>query len=132
MHTDPIADMLTRIRNAVQRRAYDLELPHSRLKAEVAGLLVAQGYLEESVATTTDAGRKMLKLTLRYIGDHSAIEGIKSISKPGQRIYENATKLNRFMTIHTGDIVISTTKGLMTGREATRAGLGGEVLFRIW
>lgn len=132
MNTDPIADMLTRIRNATLRRARDLELPHSRLKAEIAKLLVDQGYLESMAVTTTDAGRKVLQLTLRYIGAQPAIEGIKRISKPGQRTYDRANKLDKLMIIHTGDTVVSTTKGLLTGREAKRAGLGGEVLFRVW
>jgi small subunit ribosomal protein S8 len=132
MNTDPIADMLTRIRNAVHRQMKTVELPHSRLKAEIGKLLVKRGYLDGCEVSTNDAGRQSITLTLRYQGNAPAIEGIRRMSKPGQRIYEGSNKLSKLMTIHTGDTVVSTTKGLMTGREAQKAGLGGEVLFRIW
>jgi small subunit ribosomal protein S8 len=132
MNTDPIADMLTRIRNAIHRKMKEVKMPHSRLKAEIGKLLVARGYIDGSEVSTNDEGRKIITLTLRYQGTAPAIEGIRRISKPGQRFYESSNRLNRLMTIHTGDTVVSTTKGLLTGKQAIKAGLGGEVLFRIW
>lgn len=132
MNTDPIADMLTRIRNAVLRKMKVVKLPHSRLKAEIGKLLFERGYIEGVEVLTEESGRKTISLTLRYEGSVPAIEGIQRMSKPGQRIYEGSNKLSKLMTIHTGDTVVSTTKGLMTGREAQKQGLGGEVLFRIW
>ena len=132
MNTDPIADMLTRIRNAVRRQMKTVVMPHSRLKAEIGKLLASRGYINSCEVTADEDGRKVISLDLRYDGIAPAIEGIRRISKPGQRIYEASNKLNRMMTIHTGDTVVSTTKGLMTGRQAIKAGLGGEVLFRIW
>ncbi|MBN2585417.1 30S ribosomal protein S8 [Patescibacteria group bacterium] len=132
MNTDPIADMLTRIRNAIRRQMKTIKLPHSRLKAEIGKLLVERGYLDGCEVSTDEDGRKIIILSLRYQGIAPAIEGIRRISKPGQRIYEGSNKLNKLMIIHTGDTVVSTTKGLMTGRQAIKAGLGGEVLFRIW
>jgi len=132
MNTDPIADMLTRIRNAVHRKMKVVSMPHSRLKAEIGKLLVERGYIDSCETSTDEAGHRVINLTLRYQGSAPAIEGIRRISKPGQRIYENSNKLNRLMTIHTGDTVVSTTQGLLTGKQAIKAGLGGEVLFRIW
>jgi len=107
-------------------------MPHSRLKAEIGKLLVERGYIDGCETSTDEAGRKVINLTLRYQGGMPAIEGIRRMSKPGQRIYEGSNRLNRLMTIHTGDTVVSTTKGLLTGKQAIKAGLGGEVLFRIW
>jgi small subunit ribosomal protein S8 len=132
MNTDPIADMLTRIRNATSRRMPSLDLPNSKLKNEIAKLLVEMGYLDTYEVVTDEQGRSVLHLVLRYFGEHPVIEGIKRISKPGQRIHEGSHHLNKLMTIHTGDTVVSTTQGLMTGKAAIKAGLGGEVLFRIW
>lgn len=133
MNTDPIADMLTRIRNAVRRRSKSLKMPHSRLKEEIAKILVGHGYLDDyAVKTEEESGRKVIHITLRYMGNVPVIEGIKRISKPGQRIYDGANKLDKLMVIHTGDTVVSTTKGLLTGKRAAKEGLGGEVLFRIW
>jgi len=132
MNTDPIADMLTRIRNAISRKMKTVSMPHSRLKTEIGKLLVDRGYIDACEVSTNEDGFKVINLTLRYQDSAPAIEGIRRISKPGQRFYENSNKLNRLMKIHTGDTVISTTKGLMTGHQAIKAGLGGEVLFRIW
>jgi small subunit ribosomal protein S8 len=132
MNTDPIADMLTRIRNAVHRKMKEVKMPHSRLKAEIGKLLASRGYIDGCEVITGEDGRKVISLALRYDGSAPAIEGIRRISKPGQRFYESSNKLNRLMTIHTGDTVVSTTKGLLTGKQAIKAGLGGEVLFRIW
>ena len=87
MNTDPIADMLTRIRNAVRRQMKEVVLPHSRLKAEIGKLLVNRGYINKCEVSTNDAGRKIIQLSLRYDGIAPAIEGIQRMSKPGQRIY---------------------------------------------
>lgn len=131
MVTDPIGDMLTRIRNAVIRRKENIELPHSKMKEELAKLLVKEGYLEKS-KNFKESGRsragKMLHLDLKYEGGESVISEIKRISKPGQRLYSTAKKLPRKFR---GITIISTSKGLMAGEQARKKGLGGELVCEV-
>jgi small subunit ribosomal protein S8 len=129
MFTDPIADMLTRIRNAAAAQKTELVLPYSKFKANLAQLLLKQGFISGSSEL---AGKhKNLQITLKYSGTESVIAGIKRVSKPGQRIYLPADKLPRTNSGY-GVTVVSTSKGLMTDKEARKTGVGGEVVCQIW
>ena len=130
MFTDPIADMLTRIRNASAARKNELVLPYSKFKASLAQLLHKQGFIG-SISELTGQ-HKMLQITLKYAEDGEAvIGGIKRVSKPGQRIYLPADKLPRTNSGF-GITVVSTSKGLMTDKEARKAKMGGEVVCQVW
>jgi small subunit ribosomal protein S8 len=131
--TDPIADMLTRIRNANTSLSDQVTMPSSKLKEALANILVREGYVA-SVETADDPDRpgKKLTLKLKYGDDRSrTISGIKRVSKPGLRIYRGADELPRVVG-GLGIAVLSTSKGLMTDREARRARVGGEVLCYVW
>ncbi|MCP5516759.1 MAG: 30S ribosomal protein S8 [Verrucomicrobiales bacterium] len=127
--TDPIADLLTRIRNANRALLKEVEMPHSRLKENVARVLVQEGYL--AGCQVTGEGRKTLHLTLKYTARRGAVTGLKRISKPGLRHYVGATEVPRVLA-GLGVAVLSTSRGVMTGREARKANLGGEVLCHVW
>lgn len=130
MYTDPISDMLTRIRNANLARKAEIVFPYSKFKHNLANLLVKEGFVN---AIKEVPGKiKMLSLDLKYINDNeSVITGIKRVSKPGQRIYLPADKLPRTNSGY-GVTVVSTSKGLMTDKEARKARLGGEVVCQVW
>jgi len=132
MNTDPIADMLTRIRNGVARQFKTVKIPASKLKQAIANLLVDQGYLNQSELINLKDQHPYLLLTLRYHDNQSIIKGLERISKPGHRIYLKANNLSKLLSSPIEDIIISTAKGLMTGRKARTTGLGGEILFKIW
>lgn len=128
--TDPIADMLTRIRNGYQARIKVVKLPYSKINQNIAKIMVKKGYLEK-----TEVGRKdkfkTLILTLKYVNKKPTINRIKRVSKPGLRIYCQSKKLKR-PDLGIGINIISTAKGLMTGKEAKKKNLGGEVICEIW
>jgi len=130
--TDPISDMLTQVRNALAVRKDFVILPVSKLKVAIANLLQAAGYLV-SVETVSEEGQKFptLKLVLKYSHDKSVIQGLRRVSKPGQRIYEPASHIRPVLN-GSGISVVSTPQGLMTDQQARDAGLGGEVLFKVW
>lgn len=132
MNTDPIADMLTRIRNATGHQTAILKMPSSRLKEAIGKALVKSGYLEKSELIETKTSRPDLVLTLKYYAGQPVIKGLSRVSKPGQRTYRSATGLSKFLSSRLEDVIVSTSQGLMTGHEACRAGLGGEVLFKVW
>lgn len=127
--TDPISDMLTRIRNAGLALQPVVELPHSRLKENIAHILKKEGYLADVAVEGSTA--KKIKLKLKFQGKKSVIEGIRRISKPGLRHYVGADKIPRVLS-GMGVAVISTPEGVMTGVQARRKNLGGEVLCYIW
>lgn len=130
MFTDPIADMLTRIRNAAAAQKTELVLPFSKFKANLANLLLKEGFVAgvHEVAGT----HKMLQVNLKYSETgESVIAGIKRVSKPGQRIYLGNDKIPRTNSGY-GITVVSTSKGLMTDRQARKAKVGGEVVCQIW
>lgn len=129
MYTDPISDMLTRVRNAVSAGKQETVVPHSKFKLALAKLLTREGYF--SGYSETHAFPKLIKLQIRYSGNEPVISGIKRISKPGQRIYLSAVKIPRTNS-GLGTTVVSTPKGLMTDREARKANLGGEVICEVW
>lgn len=130
--TDPIADMLTRIRNAQAVRKPTVVLPFSKLKHKLAMILQQQHYLT-GVATTMDqANKPALQLTLRYLPDgQSAIRAINRISKPGRRVYAQK-KVLPYVQNNFGVAIISTSQGLMTNKEARKKNLGGEVICEIY
>lgn len=145
MMTDPISDMLTRIRNALLMKKQDVVLPYSKLKASLATVLEKQGWLEKTETAEEDlptlptgrqagqAGKmKVLKLRLKYSADgEPRITGLKRVSKPGQRIYAKVTNIPR-VTYGTGATILSTSKGIMTASEARKEKLGGEIICQIW
>lgn len=127
--TDPISDMLTRIRNAGRALQSLVELPHSKVKESIAKILKQEGYIAE--LAVEGAAAKKLRLKLKFEGKKSVIEGLRRISKPGLRHYVGAGDIPRVRG-GLGVAVISTPEGVMTGVEARRKNLGGEVLCYIW
>ena len=128
--TDPIADMLTRIRNALVARSPQVSMPASRMKLEIAKILKAEGFIADyHVEKTTP---EVIRITLRY-GERKQgiITGLRRISRPGLRIYAQRTELPRVQG-GLGVAILSTSKGVMTDREARKTGIGGEVLCFIW
>ncbi len=132
--TDPIADMLTRLRNANQAYHETTSMPHSSIKLGIAKILKQEGYIADYKVTDPEAGSvgKVLTLTLKYgSGRERAIQGLKRISKPGLRVYARATALPRVLG-GLGIAIISTSQGLLTDKEANRKSVGGEVLAYVW
>jgi len=129
--TDPIADMLTRIRNASAARHKELTLPSSRVKREIARILVDEGFID-TYATQPDGVQETLTLRLKYVeGRTPVVTGIKRISKPGLRVYARKTEIPRVLG-GLGLAILSTSHGIMTGNEARKQNLGGEVLCFVW
>jgi small subunit ribosomal protein S8 len=126
---DPIADMLTRIRNASRALLPAVEVPHSRMKESLAKILKQEGYVAEVAVDGTP--RKTIKLRLKYEGKKCVIEGLKRISKPGLRNYVGANEIPRVRG-GLGVAVVSTSEGLMTGLEARKKNIGGELLCYVW
>ena len=128
--TDPIADYLTRVRNALQARHKRVEVPASTLKREISRILVEQHYIT-GFSEVPDTKQGVLRLQLRYVDGRSTIEGLQRISKPGLRQYVACEDLPRVLN-GLGIAIISTSKGLMTDRQAREQRVGGEVLCQIW
>lgn len=134
--TDPIADMLTRIRNAVMAGHAQVAMPNSKLKVEIARILQDEGFLEGfEVADAEKAPQKMLRLKIKYIGDRrerrAVISGLERVSTPGRRIYTKKTAIPWVLS-GIGVAIISTPKGVMTGARARQLGVGGEILCKVW
>lgn len=128
---DPISDMLTRIRNANQRKKESLSMPYSKLKNEIAKLMEKYGYLSEVKVIEHPDKKKDLSLKLKYEDGESAISGIKRISKPGQRIYSDSINFEK-VGGRRGMIIVSTSKGIKAHFSARKAKLGGEVLAVVY
>jgi small subunit ribosomal protein S8 len=136
--TDPIADMLTRIRNAVGAKHTRVDIPASRLKAEIARILQGEGYIQgfkllDDADSAKDASPfKTLRVFLKY-GPHGErlITGIERISRPGRRVYFGRDDVPEVLA-GLGTSILTTSRGVMTGREAVKAGVGGEVLCNVW
>ena len=128
--TDPISDMINRIKNAQGVQKQTLEIPFSNVKYEIAKILDKEGFIEK-IETKGRKVKKVIEIELKYQDKVPAILGIKKISKPGQRIYLGYRKIKRVRGGY-GTAVISTPKGLMTDKEARKKKLGGEVIFEIW
>jgi small subunit ribosomal protein S8 len=131
--SDPIADMLTRIRNANKARRSEVHVPSSKLKQELARVLTEEGYLASfEVERPADSPGEVIRIQFKVRPDRQrVISGIKRISKPGLRIYARKTEIPRVLG-GLGLVVLSTSQGVMTGRQANKAGLGGEVLCYVW
>ncbi len=128
--TDPIADLLTRIRNAQSARHGSVEVPASNMKKNICQILVDEGYVR-SFNVTEDGKQGIIRITLRYVEGEPVIKGLKRVSKPGLRIYSNAEELPKVMK-GLGIAVVSTSKGIMTDRAARKENVGGEVLAFVW
>lgn len=129
--TDPIADMLTRIRNAIIAKHDKVVVPASNMKKAIAQILLDEGYIR-AVETKMDDGHEILLVTLKYVnGKESVIRGLKRISKPGLRIYAGKEDLPKVLG-GLGIAIISTSQGVMTDKNARAKGIGGEVLAYIW
>jgi len=135
--TDPIADMMTRIRNAVHARQQRVDVPASRFKAEIAKILEREGYIAgfkeiEGDAAEGRRGRPMIRLLLKYgPKGEQVISGVERVSRPGRRVYLGRDDVPHVMG-GLGTAILTTSQGVMTGREAVKAGIGGEVLCNIW
>ncbi len=128
--TDPIADMLTRIRNANAARHATVDVPASKMKKAIAEILLDEGYIK-NFELTPDGGQGTIKITLKYNDKEQVIKGLRRVSKPGLRVYVGAEDLPRVLK-GLGIAIISTSKGVMTDKKARAANVGGEVLAFVW
>jgi small subunit ribosomal protein S8 len=133
---DPIADMLTRIRNGVMASQSVVAMPHSNIKAEIARILKEEGFVEGyEVVDGEKAFMKTLRVKLKYVGERrqkaSVITGLERISRPGRRVYTHKTDIP-WVLAGMGIAILSTPKGVMTGQRARQLGIGGELLCKVW
>lgn len=128
--TDPIADMLTRIRNALTVRKETVEIPASKMKKEIARILLEEGYVN-NIEFVEDGYNGKLVLTLKYADGRSVIGGLKRVSKPGLRTYSGAQDMPKVLGGF-GIAIVSTNRGIMTDKQAKRENVGGEVLCYVW
>ena len=130
--TDNIADSLTRIRNAAQRRLETTELLHSKMIESIVAILVDKGYLESYAVEDLENNKKSIKVVLKYDENgRSVINEVKKISKPGRRIYKGKEEIKRFKNGY-GTLILSTSAGVLPNDEAFKRGTGGEVICSIW
>jgi small subunit ribosomal protein S8 len=134
--SDPIADMLTRVRNAVMAGQSLTAMPHSKVKLEIAKILKEEGYIEGyEVADSEQPGVKVLRIKIKYIGERRerkpVITGLERISRPGRRVYTKKHDIP-WVLAGIGVVVLSTPKGIMTGQRARQLGVGGEILCKVW
>jgi small subunit ribosomal protein S8 len=129
--TDPVADMLTRIRNAISARHQKVDIPASKLKLEIARILKEEGYVSNFKATEEE-GHKILRVYLKYANNNEAvISQVNRVSRPGCRVYVRRTEIPRVLG-GMGINILTTPRGVMTGRQARKQGLGGELLCEVW
>jgi small subunit ribosomal protein S8 len=129
--TDPVADMLTRIRNAISARHQKVDIPASKLKLEIARILKEEGYVSNFKATEEE-GHKILRIYLKYANNNEAvISNVNRVSRPGCRVYVRRTEIPRELG-GLGINILTTPRGVMTGRQARKQGLGGELLCEVW
>ena len=130
--TDPIADMLTRIRNANKAKHDTVDIPASNMKKAIAQILLDEGYIK-NFQTINDGTQGVIRITLKYVqpGKEKVITGLKRVSKPGLRVYAGADELPRVLR-GLGIAIVSTSKGVMTDKKARQAHVGGEVLAFVW
>ncbi|MBN1877320.1 MAG: 30S ribosomal protein S8 [Anaerolineae bacterium] len=133
--TDPIADMLTRIRNALLVRYPTVSMPASKMKVAIAKILTDEGFVDGYKVVTDEQNHKMLVIGLKYIGEikyqHAVITGLKRVSKPGRRIYTSVEDIP-WIRSGMGIAILSTPKGVVTGQQARRLNVGGEVICYVW
>ena len=131
MHiTDPVADMLTRIRNANSAKHESVDVPASNMKKSIAQILLDEGYIK-SFQVVDDGTQGTIRITLKYNGNEKALSGLRRVSKPGLRVYAGADELPKVLR-GLGIAIVSTSKGVMTDKAARAAHVGGEVLAFIW
>lgn len=130
-HTDPIADLLTRIRNAARVNKTVVEVPYSKVKEEIVKVIKKEGYISGYEVNREFPSRLILKLKSRPGGKSNVIEGLERVSKPGRRVYTNVEDIPKVLG-GMGVSVISTSKGIFTGKECQKNNVGGEILFNIW
>ena len=128
--TDPIADMLTRIRNASSAKHTTVDIPASNMKKAIAEILLQEGYIK-NYQLINDGVQGVIKVTLKYNGNEKAITGLRRVSKPGLRVYAGADELP-YVLRGLGVAIVSTSKGVMTDKKAREAHVGGEVLAFVW
>jgi small subunit ribosomal protein S8 len=132
--SDPIADMLTRIRNAVEREHPAVSMPHSKIKEAIAIVLKDEGYIED-YQVLPEKPQAVLRVKLKYVGDRrhrrSIITDLQRVSRPGRRVYVGKTDIPWVLN-GMGISVVTTSRGVMTGQKARRLGIGGEVLCKVW
>ena len=129
--TDPVADMLTRLRNSLHARHQKVDVPASKLKLEIARILKEEGYISNFKSTEED-GHKVIRIYLKYgSNNEAAISNVTRVSSPGCRVYVRRTEIPRVLG-GLGINILTTPRGVMTGRAARKAGLGGELLCEIW
>ena len=130
--TDPIADMLTRIRNAIMARHESVDIPYSNLKFAISKILKEEGYTRNYKIFVDEMRKKFLKVYIHYDENNkSVITGLKRISKPGRRVYAKADEITK-LTKHYGLVIVSTSQGLMSDRNARKKNVGGEPLAMVW
>ncbi len=127
--TDPVADMLTRIRNASKQHHELVDVPYSKVKMEIANILLEEGYVAS--CEVVEDTHKTIRITLKYFENKSVIQGLKRISKPGLRMYAEVENLPRVLN-GLGTAIISTSKGIVTDKKARELNVGGEVMAYIW
>jgi len=131
MMTDPIADMLARIRNALQRRYQSVQMPQSKLKLQIAKILQQEGFID-GVEVIPQQPQPLMKIRLKYAGDEQpVIRGLERVSRPGRRVYAGYEDV-RQVEGGIGVAIVSTSKGLMTDHQSRERRIGGEVLCRVW
>ena len=130
MHTDPIADMITRIRNAAGAMKESVDIPASKLKIEVADILQKEGYIK-AYRVIDDGKQGTLRVNLKYFNSRHVISGIQRVSRPGRRVYRGAGDIARVRD-GMGVSIVSTSAGLMTDLKARASNVGGEVLIKVW
>lgn len=132
--TDPIADFLTRLRNGAKAQHHDVLIPSSKLKRELARILKEQGYIEayEVLPASVEIPGERIRVTLKYTNDRKpVISGIQRVSRPGQRAYVDHAHIPKIQG-GMGTAIISTSRGVMTGHDARKLGVGGEVVAKVW
>jgi len=134
--TDPIADMLTRVRNGVMAGHTLVAIPGSNMKTSIAEILKKEGFIDDfEIAEQDETAFKVLRIKLKYVGDRrdrtSVISGLERVSKPGRRVYAKRNEIPWILS-GLGIAILSTSKGVMSGRSARKEGLGGEILCKVW
>jgi len=132
MQTDPIADMLTRVRNAAQAKHPRVDVPASKLKIEIARILKEEGFIATYKVADENRVKKTLRIFLKYTPDrHNVLSGLRRVSRPGRRVYAGKADVKKVMG-GMGVSILTTPKGIMTGKSARKNGVGGEVLCEVW
>ncbi|HOS96693.1 MAG TPA: 30S ribosomal protein S8 [Deltaproteobacteria bacterium] len=130
MHTDPIADMITRIRNGAQAMKESVDIPASKLKIEIADILQKEGYIK-AYRIIDDGKQGTLRVNLKYFNSRHVISGIQRVSRPGRRVYKGSGEIAKVRD-GMGIAIVSTSSGLMTDLKARAGNVGGEVLLKVW